>query len=111
MSVLVVAEVLRYNVSHRWHGPSTGASLPGVDFGPMAHTLPHPTAPHAHDHAHHHGHGPGAHHHEALPLSSAALEPPGFSLLRASLALRLALALAVSSLIWLAVYAVLAVPA
>lgn len=38
-------------------------------------------------------------------------EPLGFSLLRASLGLRLAVALALSSLIWLAVYAVLAVPA
>lgn len=64
----------------------------------------------AHDHGahHHHRHGPasGHHHHHAPSVAT-----PPFSLIRASLALRLSGAVIISGLIWLGVYLVLATPA
>lgn len=73
------------------------------------------SAPHDHGHAHTHDHDAGHRHGPGHPAvrqpMEPLVEPLGFSLLRASIGLRLAVALALSSLIWLAVYAVLAVPA
>lgn len=52
----------------------------------------------AHDHAHPHDHAHGHAHDPAL------IRPPGVSLLRASAATRLAVAAALSSLVWLGVW-------
>jgi ABC-type nickel/cobalt efflux system permease component RcnA len=82
----------------------------------MSPTLTEAEPAHAHDHGgpHHHHHGPAlshSHHHHGAAAADNASAPPPFSLIRASLALRLAGAVIISGLIWLAVYLVLAVPA
>lgn len=77
----------------------------------MSHVSPHPAGSVPHDRGHDHSRDHG---HDQAPQDSVKrqpAEPLGFSLLRASIGLRLAVALALSSLIWLAIYAVLAVPA
>lgn len=92
----------RSNLFARVAGPAVGA-IDRHDHTGHGHSG-HGHADHAHAHHDHPKHGTTGHDHGHRPLRAPVVAPPGLSVLRLSLASRLAAAAVLSVLIWAGVF-------